>query len=171
MKKTKVSIKVLKHVWDEFSRAVASTGCIRRDALLNLWIANDIDRIRGLPENPLSDDEYLMLVRGDWAGEKKIVGLFLSLELVNELSSILREKNVPRNVFFNCYLQKVAIPMLLNLNTQIFDAPFIHFDDSGNHDRPYDYLFPIEKSAQTIKKRYQELQEEIAKSHEWLKTL
>jgi len=166
MRKSKISIKVRKDIWDKFCSELDSSGCIRRDPLLNMWLGQDIDLIKKLPTNQLSNDEYRVLIRPDWVGEKQAVGLFLNSDLINELSKILRDKNVPRNVFFNCYIEHVAMPLLINLNTQIFDASYMHFDDGnkGGSHRPYDYLFPTDKMAQKIKKHYKDLQEAIKES-------
>jgi hypothetical protein len=101
--KTKTTFVLDAELYDEFSGVVKEIG-LRRDLLLNKWLAVELDYLRQLKANSTIAEKFQKAVRLASKNEKKKVVLTLDKSLLEEINAVCREKGVLRDSFLEGYM-------------------------------------------------------------------
>lgn len=110
MKNTKISIKVLRPLFDKLS-SKCDEVCIRRDAYLNHLFSNEINKLESEVAEPNSLKAQQMLSRSFKELDTVQVGINLSVEVANRIAHVCAAKRVPRECWMNrIFLLLVAKP-------------------------------------------------------------
>lgn len=110
MKTTKISIKVLRPLFNKLS-AKCDEACIRRDAYLDHLFSVEINKLESELTMPNTPETEQLLSRSFKELDTVQVGINLSTELANRIGHVCAAKRVPRECWMNrVFLLLVAKP-------------------------------------------------------------
>jgi hypothetical protein len=101
--KIKTTFMLDANLYEEFSSVVKKIG-LRRDLLLNKWLAVELDYLRQIKTNSAIAEKFQRSVRLASKNEKKKVVLTLDKSLLKDLNAVCREKGVLRDSFIESYM-------------------------------------------------------------------